>query len=208
MSTENASVFLVDDDEAVRDSLTMVLNAAGLHVEAFESAESFLEHFEPDRAGCLILDVNMSGMSGLELQHRLAEWHITTPIVFLSAHGNIPMTVKAVKAGAVDFLPKPCQARELLARVQDALQQDAEARQAAARKAATLERFERLTAREREIMAAVVTGRSSKEIARDLGLSYRTVEIHRARVMQKMEAGSLPELVAKAVVCGLLELPV
>lgn len=207
MQAEPATVFLIDDDAAVRDALELTLTMAGLDVEAYASAEAFLQQWVPGRAGCLVLDVEMPGMSGLQLQQALAARDIRLPILFLSGHGDIPMAVRALKAGAVDFLPKPCRGSKLLERVREALALDAVERRESARRASVLQRFERLTPREREVMEAVVSGQSSKEVARDLGLSYRTVEIHRARVMDKMTAGSLPELVAQGVVCGLLDLP-
>lgn len=206
MNDESATVFLVDDDEAVRDALNLALRAAGYAVETFASAEAYLENCDPGRPGCLVLDVNMPGMSGLELQQALAKRDIHTPIIFLTAHGDIPMSVQAVKAGAVDFLPKPFRSRELVERVREAIALDAASRHEKARSAFIRARYERLTPREREVMAVIAGGRSSKEAARELGVSHRTIEIHRARVMGKMEVDSLPELVAQALSCGLIEL--
>lgn len=208
MTDKQNCVVLIDDDSAVREALTLTLQFAGLAVEGYASADDYLEHCDPERHGCLVLDLQMPGMSGLQLQQILAERDIHIPIIFLSAHGDIPTTVKAVKAGAVDFLPKPFRGQELLERVREALALRTELRREDRERTRIRELFARLTPREQEVMAAVVTGRSSKEIARDLDLSHRTVEIHRARVMEKMEAGSLPELVALALVCGQLELPV
>jgi FixJ family two-component response regulator len=207
MSLHPATVFLIDDDAAVRDALSRTLKLAGLSVETFGCAEDFLAVYDPDRPSCLLLDVHMPGMSGLELQQQLASREMPVSIIFLSGQGDIPMTVKAVKAGAIDFLPKPFRSQDLLERVREAMAQDAKSRREHKRAGLIKARFGRLSPREREVMAAVVTGQSSKEIARQLGVSHRTVEIHRTRVMQKMEADSLPELVTQAVACGVLDLP-
>ncbi|MFC6673076.1 response regulator transcription factor [Marinobacterium aestuariivivens] len=208
MHSEQHKVILIDDDPAVREALGLTLRHAGLDVEDYDSAEAYLECCNPQRHGCLVLDLNMPGMSGLELQQTLVQRDIRIPIIFLSAHGDIPTSVKAVKAGAVDFLPKPFRGRDLLARVEEALEKGRVLRRKAEEIARVLQRFERLTPREREVMASVVTGLSSKEVARELRLSHRTVEIHRARIMEKMEAASVAELVGLALVCGILELPV
>ena len=201
------TVFLVDDDASVRDSLGLTLKMAGLRVEAFASAEAFLDAYDANRPGCLVLDVHMPGMNGIELQRELNDRELPVFIIFLTNHGDIPMSVKAVKAGAVDFLPKPFSGKDLLERVHEALTLDAAARQERDHMTAVVARIENLTPREREVMAAMVTGQSSKEIARQLGCSYRTVEIHRTRIMRKMNAQSLPDLVTQAIACGLLELP-
>ncbi|MFC6671057.1 response regulator transcription factor [Marinobacterium aestuariivivens] len=206
MIETTATVYLVDDDPFVRHALSLLLKRAGWRVAAFASAEDFLDRYDPVNGGCLILDVHMPGLNGLELHQQLNELDCHLPVIFLSGHGDIPMSVRAIKAGAFDFLTKPVPGQELLAIVEDAVQLDRESRREAARKAAILERYRRLTPREQEVMGRMVTGRSSKEIARLLGVSYRTVEIHRSRVLEKMEARSLPDLIAQALIGGILDL--
>ncbi|MEE4379739.1 MAG: response regulator transcription factor [Candidatus Competibacteraceae bacterium] len=197
------TVFLVDDDEAVRDSFSLSLEMAGLTVVGYASAQAFLDHYESTQPGCLILDVRMPDMSGLELQEALSERKISIPIIFITGHGDVPMSVKAVKAGAVDFLEKPFKKEILLERIQEALAQDVRQRQAEADTSLVLARFAHLTPREQEVMALVIAGKSNKEIARALAISPRTVETHRARIMEKMEADSLPDLVMLAAQCGI-----
>lgn len=199
----DATVFLVDDDPAVRDALALLLGTAGLAVETYASAEEFLHAYRPEQAGCLVLDVTMPGMSGLDLQAELAARGVRLPIIFLTAHGSIPMSVRALKSGAVDFLEKPADGAALVDRVRAALDRDAASRVQDASAAEITARFARLTAREREIMARVAAGRSNKEIARELDISHRTVEVHRARVLEKMNARSAVELAAMAKICGL-----
>ncbi|MBD9363697.1 response regulator transcription factor [Methylomonas fluvii] len=184
-------VFVVDDDDAVRDSLGLVFETASLAYQTFASAECFLESYCPEQPGCLVLDVNMPGLDGHELQAELIRRHIHLPIIFLTAYGDIPMTVRAMKAGAVDFLTKPVSTELLLDRVQAALQSEINT-QAQAIKG--LNRLSGLTSRELEIMGMVVAGLTNKEIARRLGISHRTVEIHRAKVMEKTGATNLLEL--------------
>ena len=191
-------MFVVDDDEAVRDSLTLLLEAEGLVTEGFDNAQSFLEAYRPERRGCLILDVRMPGMNGLELQRRLNQSGASLPVIFITGHGDVPMSVKALKGGALDFLEKPFHGGELLALIHKAFLQDARSRRERAAKRQIADRYARLTPREREVMRWVTYGKSNKEIAAALGVSHRTVEIHRARVMEKMDASSLPELVAMA----------
>jgi FixJ family two-component response regulator len=190
------TVFLVDDDPAVRDALTFLLNTAGFRVEAFGSGEEFLESIRPGRSGCIILDMTMPGMSGFDVQTGLAARHVQLPVIFLTAHGSIPLSVQALKAGAADFLEKPADGAALIERVRNALAGDADA-------ARVRERFGQLTGREREIMAHVAAGLSNKEIARRLDISHRTVEVHRARLLEKMGARSAVELAAMAKACGL-----
>lgn len=194
-------VFIVDDDASVRDALALLFDTAGLAAETYPSAEAFLQAYRPDRRGCLVLDVQMPGLSGLELQAKLAELAVRLPIIFLTAHGNIPAAVRAIKAGAVDFLEKPADGALLLERVQAALRDSAPVRQGL--DAALEEKFARLTMREREVMARVAAGMSSKETARALGISHRTVEVHRARLMQKMGARTVLDLAAMAEALGL-----
>ena len=199
MAKYDPIIFVVDDDEAVRLSTEMLIRSMGLHVESFESAAEFLEDFDPQQPGCVILDIRMPGMSGLELQEHLNEIKAAIPVVFVTGHGDVPMAVKAMKAGAIDFIQKPFRDQELIDRVHAALDQDSEEREESEVRAATQKHVDLLTTRELEVMGLVVDGRANKEIAFDLGLSPRTVEIHRARVMSKMSAASLPDLVRKVL---------
>ena len=199
MAKEDPIIFIVDDDEAVRLSTKMLIRSMGLRVETFDSATEFLEDFDPQQPGCVILDIRMPGMSGLELQEHLNEMKASIPIIFVTGHGDVPMAVTAMKAGAVDFIQKPFRDQELIDRVHSALDEDREKRQEAAAQGKINERIKALTSREFEVMGLVVEGKPNKEIAFDLGLSPRTVEIHRARVMQKMAAGSLADLVRMAL---------
>lgn len=188
-------VFVVDDDAAVRESLEMLIESVGHTVQTFASAVDFLEAWTPDRTGCLVLDVRMPGMSGLELQQRLKEKEGRIPIIFITGHGDVPMAVSSMKAGAVDFIQKPFRDQELLDRIAEALDLGARAFHRRAMKEQILERAEVLTPREYEVMERVVAGDPNKAIAAELGLSERTVEVHRAHVMAKMRADSLPDLV-------------
>lgn len=190
-------VYVVDDDAAVRNGLTAMFDAAGLPVEAFSSAKDFLAAYRPEWSGCLVLDVSMPDVSGPDLQAELNRRGAQMPIIFLTAHGDIPMTVTAIKAGAVDFLTKPADGAVLLKRVRAAL----------ARSTQMAEGLAKLTEREREVMTRVAAGLASKEIARELAISHRTVEIHRARVMQKMNARSVLELADLARALGLITAP-
>jgi FixJ family two-component response regulator len=201
-----AMVYVVDDDEAVRRAVSLVLEIDGWSCTTFADAQSFLDDFGPTQPGCLILDVRLPGPSGLDLQATLEQKHWSIPIIFITGHGDVPMSVRAIKAGAVDFLEKPFRNDLLLDRVEEAVQVDVEQRAQQARKRSIALAYETLTPREREVMGAVVQGRSNKQIAAALLLSHRTVEIHRARVMEKMGASSLPDLVAMAMVCGAHEL--
>ena len=189
-----STVYLVDDDDAVRDSLALLFETAGLPVECYPSAETFLDAYRPDRAGCLVLDVSMPGLSGTELQAVLARRGFRLPIIFLTAHGDIPMTVRAIKAGAVDFLTKPVQARPLLERVQAAIAEDLRQRERLRIEPAAAAILASLTPRELEVAQLLVEGRTNKEIASHLGISHRTVENHRARVMEKTRTHHLVEL--------------
>jgi len=197
-----AMVYVVDDDEDVRRAVSLVLHIDGWSCATFGDAESFLDDFGADQPGCLILDVRLPGASGLELQAALGQKHCSIPIIFITGHGDVPMSVRAIKAGAVDFLEKPFRNDLLLDRVEEAVQEDLQHRARQERKQSIVLAYDTLTPREREIMEAVVRGRSNKQIAAALQLSHRTVEIHRARVMEKMGATSLPDLVGMAVVCG------
>jgi two-component system response regulator FixJ len=195
MTDSEPTVFVVDDDPGVGDAIRLLLRSVGLPALTFSSADEFLRAFEPDQAGCLVLDVRMPGMSGLELQGKLTEMGSTLPIIFITAHGDVPMAVNAVKAGAVDFLQKPFRDQEILDKIQDALATNAQRRAEQADLDEARARIDSLTPREREVMDLVVEGKANKNIARDLGISQRTVEIHRARVMEKMGARSVPRLV-------------
>ncbi len=199
MATSDPIIFVVDDDEAVRLSTEMLIRSMGLRAESFDSAAEFLEDFDPQQPGCVILDIRMPGMSGLELQEHLNALGATIPVIFVTGHGDVPMAVKAMKAGAVDFLQKPFRDQELIDRVHAALDRDSENRELSAARARIQARIDTLTSREIEVMEKVVDGRANKQIASELGLSPRTVEIHRARVMSKMRADSLPDLVRKVL---------
>lgn len=203
---ENRFVCIVDDDRAVRDSMLMMLKTAGQAVKAFASAEEFLNEYVPDETACLILDVRMPGKSGLELQELLNSRKSRVPVIFVSGHGDVPVSVRAIKGGALDFLEKPFSRETLLRRVQEALEIAARRRVSEQDRQELLQRFEKLTPREREVLMHVVSGRQNKKIAKLLDISHRTVELHRTRMMEKMSARSLPELVAIAVRCGVHEI--
>ncbi|MHB8348331.1 MAG: response regulator transcription factor [Acidiferrobacterales bacterium] len=189
------TVYLVDDDAAVRDALGVLFRAEGLSVSAYDSAEAFLESCSPDSGGCLVLDLRMRGMGGIALQKALSERNIGLPIIFLTGHGDIPLSVRALKAGAVDFLEKPADPDVLLTRVREALTQDSQRRMAGAQRTEMDTLYARLTLREREILVQVANGKTSKEIARSLQISPRTVEVHRSHIMGKLGADSLADLI-------------
>jgi two-component system response regulator FixJ len=189
------TVFVVDDDDAVRNSLRLLLKSAGLTTAVAASAEEFLSNYDTAHPGCLVLDVRMPGMSGLELQHELNVRGATIPVIFITGHGDIPMAVEAMQHGAFDFLQKPFRDQDLLDRVQRALTRDTEYRARLRQTDRIRERLASLSPREREVLDLVTQGKANKMVAGELGVSQRTVEIHRAHVMQKMEAGSLAELV-------------
>ncbi len=198
-----ALVCVVEDDAPLRASLQDLLQSVGLRVMAFASAHAFLDHPPPEGPGCLVLDVRLPGLSGLELQQRLAAAGRDLPIIFLTGHGDIPMTVQALQAGAVAFLTKPVREQALLDAVQQALARDRQARAQRAQREALRRRYDALTPREREVMAGVVAGRLNKQIAAELGTSEASVKVHRQHVMAKMAAGSLPALVRMADRLGL-----
>lgn len=189
------TVYIVDDDPGVLDAVQLLMRSVGLRSRAFPSATAFLAAFEPDAPGCLVLDLRMPWTSGTELQARLRERGVRIPIIFVTAHGDIPTAVEAVKAGALDFIQKPFSDQKLLDTVHQALAIDAEARRVRAALEEVRARLGTLTPREREVMAMVVEGKHNKAIAQELGISLRTVESHRGRVMAKMEASSVPALV-------------
>ena len=196
------TIFVVDDDSAVRDALKLLLRSVGQAVETYGSAQEFLDAYNEDRAGCLVLDIRMPGMSGLELQERLNEKHSILPIIFITGHGDVPMAVEAMQAGAVDFIQKPFRDQDLIDRINQALERDSSNRAALGERNDIRRRLETLTPREREVLDLVVRGKANKVIAGDLKLSQRTVEIHRARVMEKMQASSLAHLVRMVLEVG------
>jgi len=195
MSVEQPTVFVVDDDEAVRNSLRRLLESVGLTVEVFPSAQAFLDRVRSDAPGCLVLDVQLPGLSGLDLQTELAGTKMPLPIVFLTGHGDIPMSVKAMKAGAVEFLTKPFRQEDLVKAICSALESDRAARRERSELAELARRYEILTPRERDVMARIVAGMMNKQIAAEFGTSESTVKEQRAQVMLKMQAISLPDLV-------------
>ncbi len=195
VSTPEQIIYLVDDDEALRDSLAWLLESQGFKVAAFASAEDFLKAWRPEFNGCLLLDVRMPGMSGLELHERLRAQYSTLPIIFITGHGDVPMAVAALKKGAVDFIEKPFNDTELLRLVSQCLVTEQEHRARRRQDAEVSRRLDQLTQREREVLDLIIAGKLNKQIADVLGISIKTVEVHRARVMEKMAAQSLAELV-------------
>jgi RNA polymerase sigma factor (sigma-70 family) len=193
--TGELTVFVVDDDQAMRSSLQWLIESVGMRVETFDSARAFLDAYYPGRAGCLLLDVRMPGMSGLELQTYLVRHDIRIPVIIITGHGDISMAVKAMKSGAVDFIEKPFDDEGLLHSIRNALQHEEKQHALRARRTDISARVAELTPREHEVMTMVTDGKSNKEIAAALGVSAKTVEVHRARVMDKMRADSLAELV-------------
>jgi len=188
-------VYVVDDDSSVREAIKSLIRSVGLRVETFGTAQEFLKSARPDAPGCVVLDVRLPGLSGLDLQRELAANGINLPVIFITGHGDIPMSVRAMKAGALEFLTKPFRDQDLLDAILQALERDLSARQQRSETAELRERFDSLTAREREVMGLVVSGLLNKQIAGELGTSEVTIKIHRSQVMKKMDAGSLAELV-------------
>lgn len=189
------TVFIVDDDRNILRAMQFLLESVGLASEVFASGDAFLRRFDPEQPGCLVLDIRMPGLDGLELQEQLLAAGSALPVIFVTGHGDVPMAVEAMQKGAFDFVQKPFREEDLLERIQAALSADRHARGERAKRTEVAARLNRLTAREREVMELVVTGKPNKVIAWELGVSQRTVEIHRARVMDKMQARSLADLV-------------
>lgn len=203
MNPNQATVFVVDDDPGVLRGLRRLLESVGLQVASFASAQDFLDTYRAEMPGCVVLDVRMPGLSGLDLQERLAAMGSATPVIFITGHADVPMSVRAMKAGAADFIEKPFNEQKLLDAIYHALERDAEHRRAQARMHDVERRLARLTAREREVLGFVVSGYTNGEIAAQWGISEKTIKIHRRRVMEKMEAESLPDLVLMAQAAGL-----
>ena len=196
--SEPAVVFVVDDDPSMRRSLETLLRSVGLDVQLFSSAQEFMQAERPDAPGCLVLDVRLPGMSGLAFQEELAKTGVAIPVIFISGHGDVPMTVRAMKAGAVEFLTKPFDDQVLLDAIHAAIERDRARHRDAASLAALMARYHQVTERERQVMKLVVAGRVNKQIAAELGLSVVTVKVHRGQVMRKMLAKSVAELVRMA----------
>ena len=203
MSEAAAVVFVVDDDASVRRAIKRLVESVGLRVELFGSPQEFLASERPDLPNCLVLDIRLPGMSGLDFQRELAEADIQIPIIFITAHGDIPMTVRAMKAGAVEFLTKPFRDQDLLDAIQQGLERDRARRSQEAEVAILRGRFESLTPGERKVLPLVVSGRPNKQIAAEIGTSEATVKVHRSQLMRKMAADSLPELVRMSEKIGI-----
>jgi FixJ family two-component response regulator len=202
--SESGTVFIVDDDPSVRRSTERLVRSSGLKAQTFESARQFMEHARIDGPSCLVLDVHLPDLSGLDLQRELARSGVEIPIIFLTGRGSIPMSVRAMKEGAVEFLTKPARSRDMLAAIEAAIERDRASRESRRETEALRERYARLTAREREVLALVIAGRLNKQIAGEMETTERTVKFHRAHVMEKMEAGSVAELVQMAERLGLV----
>ena len=195
MSELEAAVYVIDDDPSVRRAIKRLIGSVGLHVEVFESAQEFLADKLPNVPSCLVLDIRLPGISGLNFQRQLVKANVQVPIVFITAHGDIPMTVRAMKAGAVEFLTKPFRDQDLLDAIHLALEKDRSRRQQEAELAVLFERYKSLSPREREVVAMVVSGKLNKQIAAQIGTAENTVKVHRSRAMEKMQANSLADLV-------------
>lgn len=195
MNASTPRIFIVEDDDAVRESLQLVLESLGHTVSAYASAGAFLEQFNSDLAGCLVLDIRMPGMNGMELQRKLNDSNSMLPIIFVTGHGDVPMAVEAMQQGAFDFIQKPYREQELLEKIERALALDKENRESLQQRQAILAHLQELTPREMDVLLLMIEGKANKVIAADLDISQRTVEIHRARVMEKLRANSLAHLV-------------
>jgi FixJ family two-component response regulator len=202
MSQESPTVFVVDDDVSIREALKNLFRSVGLNVKTFGTAQEFLSSRRPDMSGCLVLDVRLPGLSGLDLQGQLVEANVPIPIIFITGHGDIPMSVRAMKAGAVEFLSKPFRDQDLLDAVQQAIERDGAARAQRAEVTEVRDRYQSLTSREQEVMALVVLGLLNKQIAGELGTSEATVKLHRGKVLHKMQANSLADLIRMAEKLG------
>jgi two-component system response regulator FixJ len=200
-----ATVFVVDDDADLRKSVSWLLKTSGLKVETFASAERFLEEYDPDAPGCVLVDLRMPGMSGLDLQQRIRDNDWPAPVIIVTGHADVPTAVRALEEGAAGFIEKPFSRRRLVDRIQEAIEQDAQTRRLRSQRAEIMTRLDHLTPRQREVMNLVVAGGTTKEIAARLGASARTVEVHRKQVMAKLGVESLAELVTIAVRHGLCE---
>lgn len=194
MSSE-PTVFVVDDDSEIRDTLKWLVESVGLNIETFASAQDFLNVYDPERPGCLVTDVRMPGMSGIELQAKLMAEEVTLPIIVVSGYADVPTAVRSMKGGAIDFVEKPFNEQMMLERIQLSILEDARLRQQRAQRERAQARLQSLTPREHQVMDLVILGKSNKEIARELAISPKTVEVHRSHVMAKMQAHSLAELV-------------
>ena len=197
---EQTNVFVVDDDKAVRESLRWLLESVGLRVQTFATADEFLGRHDAAAAGCLVVDLRLPGMSGLDLQDALQRKGIRVPVIMISGHGDVPVAVRAMKGGAMDFIEKPFSDQVLLDRVRDAVEMDRKFRELDRQRVEVTHRLGMLTPREREVMQLVVEGKLNKQIAAELGLSHKTIEVHRAHVMEKMQADSLAKLVRMAMI--------
>lgn len=188
------TVFVVDDDQLIRIALRRLIESVGLNVETYDSPEAFLDGYDRSRPGCLVLDVRLPGQSGLDLQKRLLDRKDLVPIVFITGHGDVPMSVRAIKAGAVDFLQKPFDDQTLLDAIHEALKRDQQRRAESAQRQSINSRISRLSPRERQVLDGIVAGKLNKQIAGELQIAEQTVKVHRARVMEKMQAESIAEL--------------
>jgi FixJ family two-component response regulator len=203
MTEQTPTVFVVDDDSSMRDGLQNLIRSVGLEVQVFQSAHEFISHKHQEVPSCLVLDVRLPGLSGLDLQRKLTEANVHIPIIFITGHGDIPMTVRAMKSGAIEFLTKPLRDQDLLDAIQVAIERDCARRQQEADSAKLRERFDSLTPREREVLARVVSGLLNKQIAAEIGTTEATVKVHRYQLMRKMCADSFADLVRMAEKLGI-----
>jgi RNA polymerase sigma factor (sigma-70 family) len=199
MAPKEGTVFVVDDDSSTRELLAWLMKRHGMRAEVFPDAKSFLEGYRPDAPGCLVVDLNMPGMSGLDLQRYLKEHGVAMPVIFLSGRADVPKAVRAVREGAIDFLEKPFDYKRVVSLIEDCLQRDADSRAAQERRRTQGARLAQLTQREREVLDLVVAGRMNREIAEKLEISIKTVEAHRAKIMEKLEVHSVAELVQATI---------